>query len=230
MEGWFRFKGKSSEEYGILLASAPQRTRPTRRVKEITIPGRDGVLTEDEGTYEAYTISVECSTRGTERIEEIIEWLTGHGDLIFSTEPDRIYKASIYNKISFADMIYLYNSFLLQFKVQPFKYNAYPEGDLLELTAASTIVNHGTFYSRPTITVYGSGNITLTVNELEIMLNSVNGSITIDSEMMEVFKGTENQNNKYDAVDFPVLAIGENLISWTGNVEKVEIIPKWRWL
>lgn len=228
--GWFRFKGKDSKDYGILISSAPQRVRPARRVEEITIPGRSGTLTKDEGTHDAYMLQMECSTRGTDHIEEIVEWLTGRGELILSTEPDKIYVASIYNKISFSDMIYLYNSFLLQFKVQPYKYSAYPEGDLLELTAPTSIVNHGTVSSQPIITVYGSGDISLTVGNLEITLTDVEESITIDSEMQEVFKGTDSQNSKYGAVDFPALEIGENLISWAGNVEKVEIIPKWRWL
>ena len=124
----------------------------------------------------------------------------------------------------------MYNSFLLQFKVQPFKYNINPFADELTLTAQTIIRNGGTVYSEPIITVYGSGDITLTINEKDFPLYSVDGSITIDSEMMEVFKGTANQNSKYGGETFPRLEVGENAISWTGNVSRVEIQPKWRWL
>lgn len=113
MEGWFRFQGRDSRSYGILISAPPQRVRPKRRVEEITIPGRHGVLTQDEGTYEAYTLSMECSTRGSERLGEIVAWLDGAGELTLSTEPDKVYQASIYNKIAISDVIYLYNSFLL---------------------------------------------------------------------------------------------------------------------
>ena len=228
--GWFRFKETDSREYGILISSVPERVRPERRVKEIEIPGRSGNLTQDEETYDAYVISMECSTRGSDRMDEIITWLNGAGDLTLSTEPDKVYQASIYNKISISDQIYLYNSFLLQFKVQPFKYNINPFADELTLTAQTIIRNGGTVYSEPIITVYGSGDITLTINEKDFPLYSVDGSITIDSEMMEVFKGTANQNSKYGGETFPRFEVGENTISWTGNVTKIEIQPKWRWL
>lgn len=228
--GWFRFKETDSREYGILISSVPERVRPERRVKEIEIPGRSGNLTQDEETYDAYVISMECSTRGSGRLDEIVAWLNGAGDLTLSTEPDKVYQASIYNKISIADQIYLYNSFLLQFKVQPFKYNINPFADELTLTAPTIIRNGGTVYSEPIITVYGSGDITLTINGTDFHLYGVNESITIDSEMMEVFKGTANQNSKYGGETFPRLDVGENAISWTGNVSRVEIQPKWRWL
>ena len=228
--GWFRFKETDSREYGILISSVPERVRPERRVKEIEIPGRSGNLTQDEETYDAYVISMECSTRGSDRMDEIITWLNGAGDLTLSTEPDKVYQASIYNKISISDQIYLYNSFLLQFKVQPFKYNINPFADELTLTAQTIIRNGGTVYSEPIITVYGSGDITLSINGTDFPLYGVNESITIDSEMMEVFKGTANQNSKYGGETFPRFEVGENTISWTGNVTKIEIQPKWRWL
>lgn len=228
--GWFRFKGKDSRDFGILISSVPQQTRPERRVEHITIPGRHGDLTEDEETYEPYTISLECSTRGSDKLDEIVAWLNGAGELILFTEPDKVYRASIYNKISIADVIYLYNSFLLQFRVQPFKYSVNAFGDGLELTKATTVFNSGTVYSQPIITVYGSGDMELVINDTVFPLYGVEESITIDSEMMEVFKETKNQNSKYGGEDFPKLEVGENIVSWTGNVEKVVIEPRWRWL
>ena len=159
--GWFHFKGKDSRDFGILISAAPEKVRAERRVEQVTIPGRSGELTMDEGTYAPYVLSVECSTRGSENLDEILAWLDGAGELILCTEPDKVFRASIYNKISVSDMIYLYNSFLLQFRVQPFKYSVNAAGDALELTAPTTIRNSGTVYSEPLITVYGSGDITL---------------------------------------------------------------------
>ena len=184
----------------------------------------------DERTYAPYVISVECSTRGSENLDEILAWLDGAGDLILCTELDKVFRASIYNKISVADMIYLYNSFLLQFRVQPFKYSVNAAGDALELTAPTTIRNSGTVYSEPIITVFGSGDVTLTINGADFPLYGVQESITIDSEMMEVFKGNTNQNGKYGGAEFPRFAVGQNEIRWTGNVSKIKIQPRWRWL
>ncbi len=211
----------------------PDMVKPKRREDEVTIPGRNGVLTIDEGCYEGYTLSVECGKRGTEKLGDIVTWLDGSGDLILSTEPDKVYRARISNAISIADVIYLYNSFLVQFKVFPFKYSVNAirsHADDLTLTTPTSIKNKGTVYAEPTITVYGSGNITLTINGANYTLTGVDGYITVDSEMMEVYKGAINANNKYAAMDFPRFEVGRNTISWTGNVTKVEIEPKWRWL
>lgn len=228
--GWFHFKGKDSRDFGILISAAPEKVRAERRVEQVTIPGRSGELTMDEGTYAPYVLSVECSTRGSENLDEILAWLDGAGELILCTEPDKVFRASIYNKISVADMIYLYNSFLLQFRVQPFKYSVNAAGDALELTAPTTIRNSGTVYSEPLITVYGSGDITLNINGNPYPLRNVDGNITIDSEMMEVFKGSTNQNSKYGGAEFPRFEVGQNEIRWTGNVSKIKIQPRWRWL
>ncbi len=230
LEPYFIFKGKDSRDMDILISAMPDIVKPRRREEEVAIPGRNGVLTIDEGTYEGYTISVECGARGTEKLEEIAAWLDGSGDLFLSTEPDKIYKARISNAISIADVIYLYISFLVQFKVFPFKYSVNAFGDNFTLTRPCSIYNKGTVCSQPTMTIYGNGNIILTVNGTNYGLNGINGSVTIDSEMMEVYKDATNANDKYSALDFPRFEVGENSISWTGSVTKIEVEPKWRWL
>ena len=232
--GWFRFKNKDSRDFGILLSSVPQKTRPERRIEHITIPGRSGDLTQDEETYEPYTISLECSTRGSDRLDEIVEWLNGAGELVLFTEPDKAYKASIYNKISIADMIYLYNSFLLQFRVQPFKYSVNAFNDIIEIPAGipkTVIHNKGTVYSEPIITVYAKGSCMLSLNGTMMALKDIGGHITIDSEMMEVYQDGENANSKFTTTgDFPIFEVGENHLTIMGTVEKIVIEPKWRWL
>lgn len=88
--GWFHFKGKDSRDFGILISAAPEKVRAERRVEQVTIPGRNGDLTVDEGTYAPYVISVECSTRGNENLDEILAWLNRvQGGLIHSA-PSRI--------------------------------------------------------------------------------------------------------------------------------------------
>ena len=233
MDGYFIFKGINSKDMGVLISAMPDMVKPQRRESEIVIPGRNGNLTVDDGAYESYTLTIECSTRGTEKLSQIAAWLDGGGDLILSTEPDKIYKARIGNAIAISDVIYLYNSFLVQFKVFPFKYSVNAirsHADDLILTAPTSIKNKGTVYAEPTITVYGTGDITLIINGVDYGLTGVDGSITIDSEMMEVYKGATNANNKFSTMDFPRFEVGSNTISWTGNVTKVEIEPKWRWL
>lgn len=229
-EAWFKFKGIDSRQMGVIVTKMPATVRPKRRVESIEIAGRNGSLHTDEGAFDSYDRTMECALKKRERLDEVAAWLVGSGEMIFSTEPDKVYQVMISNQVSISQMMRMFQKFMVTMDTQPFKYSVNAFNDALELTAPTKIKSRGTIYSEPIITVYGSGDITLTINETEFPLYSVDGSITIDSEMMEVFKGNANQNSKYGAVEFPWLEVGENEISWTGDVEKVEIKPRWRWL
>ena len=173
---------------------------------------------------------MECALIKRAKLDEVTAWLVGSGEMTFSTEPDKVYRVMIANKISIAQMMRVFQKFQVILDTQPFKYSVNAAGDALELTAPTTIRNSGTVYSEPLITVYGSGDITLTINGADFPLYGVQESITIDSEMMEVFKGNTNQNGKYGGAEFPRFEVGKNEIRWTGNVSKIKIQPRWRWL
>ena len=229
-EAWFTFKGIDSREMGVIVTAMPETVRAERRIESITVAGRNGSLHTDEGVYESYDRTMECALIKRAKLDEITAWLVGSGGMTFSTELDKVYRVTIANKISIAQMMRVFQKFQVVMDTQPFKYSVNAAGDVLELTAPTTIRNSGTVYSEPIITVYGSGDITLTVNGADFPLYGVQESITIDSEMMEVFKGNTNQNGKYGGADFPRFEVGKNEISWTGNVSKIKIQPRWRWL
>ena len=229
-EAWFTFKGIDSREMGVIVTAMPETVRAERRIESITVAGRNGSLHTDEGVYESYDRTMECALIKRAKLDEITAWLVGSGGMTFSTEPDKVYRVTIANKISIAQMMRVFQKFQVILDTQPFKYSVNAAGDVLELTAPTTIRNSGTVYSEPLITVYGSGDITLSINGNSYPLRNVQESITIDSEMMEVFKRNANQNGKYGGVEFPRFEVGKNEISWTGNVSKIKIQPRWRWL
>lgn len=51
----------------------------------------------------------------------------------------------------------------------------------------------------------------------------------IDSEEQEAYKDTILKNRLMQGV-FPKLQIGSNTITWTGDLTKIEIEPRSRWL
>ena len=229
-EAWFTFKGIDSREMGVIVTAMPETVRAERRIESITVAGRNGSLHTDEGVYESYDRTMECALIKRARLDEITAWLVGSGEMTFSTEPDKVYRVTIANKISIAQMMRVFQKFQVVMDTQPFKYSVNAAGDALELTAPTTIRNSGTVYSEPLITIYGNGDITLNINGADFPLYGVQESITIDSEMMEVFKGSTNQNGKYGGAEFPRFEVGKNEIRWTGNVSKIKIQPRWRWL
>ena len=83
---------------GLLISKLPPISKPKLRVQETTIDGVDGSIIEELG-YETYDKSISIGlTRGFD-IDEIIKYFTGEGDVVFSNEPNKYYKAKIIEKI-----------------------------------------------------------------------------------------------------------------------------------
>lgn len=82
-------------------------------------------------------------------------------------------------------------------------------------------------YSNAIYEIYGSGNVTLYINNRAHGFKNIDGYIEVDSENMNAYKGDTLQNNKMLVGAFPKLAAGDNNISWAGNVTKIEIVPRW---
>ena len=83
------------------------------------------------------------------------------------------------------------------------------------------------FPALPLIEVTGSGDITLTVGDVDVEITGLENKITLDSETQNAYNGTTNLNGIINAPDFPVLREGVNNISWTGTVTSVQITPRW---
>lgn len=227
IEKYCIFKGVNSLELGLYMEFLPERVSPKRRDENIVISGRHGSLTATDDTFESYILQAEFILKDLDKIDKICSHFKGEGDLIFSSNLDKKFKARVNNQIEFSRIIKDLKRLAVEFEVQPFMYEAIPS--LLTLTEPTTILNAGTFGSEPIITVYGQGDITLTINNLNMILNGINEKITINSEILNAYNDTLSLNNKMSG-DFPIFSVGENIISWTGSVTKLEITPNWRWL
>jgi predicted phage tail component-like protein len=98
------------------------------------------------------------------------------------------------------------------------------------------ITNRGNIISRPKITIYGSGYVDLFINlftdpNLMLTLNINDNYIVIDSEKLNAYNenGLKNRQVKGDLSKF-YLNVGENSITWTGNVDSINIENFSRWL
>lgn len=223
METGFVWKGIHSNEKGLKIISLPNITTPEKREEKIIIPGRDGYLTQSDGSYEGEVKPVEFDYFD-DRFDDIKQWLTGSGEVIFSNEPDRYYKARIINKLDLARVLEKFHSGIIQFDCQPF---GYLQDELIEITNSTTIYNQANVNSQPYIKIYGNGYATLKINNEIIKFTNISDYIELDSEMMECYKSNVPLNHLMIG-NFPIFRVGENNISWTGNISKIEIIPRWR--
>lgn len=231
-EPYFIFKGINSKKMRLQISTLPEIIKPKRRITSIVIAGRNGDLIEDSGTYEGYTLNIACGIEHITQteLEKLWEWLDGAGDLILSTEPTRVYKARVDNNINLSDMYWVFQNFLLQFDVEPFKYSVNKSNDFVTLTKSGTLHNKGTYYAEPILKVYGSGTVSIQINGVSYSCKNVTDYVTIDSTLQMVYKNNTNKNTDYIANDFPKFKKGENNITFLSNVTKIEIEPNWRWL
>ena len=228
------FNSKNASEFGLKIVYRPSIPSPEENITEYTVPGRNGSLTHKDGTYKDIVYPVEYNIIDFNniygKIRAIKGWLLGKiidKKLIFSDDPEVFYKVKTVFATDVERRIKVSGEFTATYTMEPFAYERNVE-DII-LTAPGNVINTGTIYSEPIITVEGTGNITLTINNKNIILTGIQTGIVIDSVMKNAYLGSTNLNSKMNG-KFPVLEIGENEISWIGNITKLTVSPNWRYL
>ncbi len=225
----FIWKGINSKTKGIVVKKLPSHTKPTERIEKITIPGRSGFLIQSDGSYECDPITIECGLKKDVDLYQVANWLRGSGSLILSDDETKYYDATIISSIPFEQIFKYWRNFIIQFDVQPFVKSVTKVVETLTALENEIIVD-GTYDAIPIITVNGSGNYTITINNKTFTLNGVNTQIKVDSEMMNCTEtnGTVNANSKMSG-DFPILKSGVNNIDIVGTFTNVVIEYYDRW-
>ena len=232
----FNFAGKNSyDDYGILIPQRPVIPSPKRRVSTINIPGRDSNLKFDEKTYDDITLNVECSVKDkqnlADKIDDIKAWLfeAGESDLIFSFQEDKKYIAQVVNAIDFKQVYKYFSEFPIIFNCRPFKY-AVGNTAVIINQSKTIVTNPGTIESEPVISIYGSGDIVLKINGQQISLKGISEKVIVNSVIQDCYDDAGNNLNGKMSGEFLKMKPSENIIEWSGNVTKVELLPNWRWL
>ena len=112
---------------------------------------------------------------------------------------------------------------LLSFNCKPYRKKA---SDKITITQKNTVVTNEFMDSEPHIKIFGSGDVDLKIGSQTIKLTNIENYIEIDSELMNCYKDNVNQNNRMSG-EFPILKSGDNSVTWSGNVTKIEIEPRW---
>lgn len=234
MRNYIILNGKNSVNIqGLLIQKLPPISKPKIRTQIEEIDGRDGDIITPLG-YSAYDKKLSIGLYGDFDIDEIIEFFNTSGIVIFSNEPDKFYYYEIVSQIDFERLI-RFRTAEVTMHIQPFKYSATDNDKVFNITNETSIQirNAGNIYSKPTITIYGSGNVGIYLNEVQLFQIQLGdlGSITIDTTKMEAYNGSDLLNRlvagNYDNFK---LNVGKNIISFTGSVTKIEIQNYSRWV
>ncbi len=223
------FNDIDSRNMGVTnVLSMPLPSRAEQGTNIIEIPGRPEPLMEVKKTFSTISYSVEMELAVGIDVRSIFSWLSGKGKLIFSDEPDKYYNAISCAPVSTNRINSCYRSITVKFTCLPFAYAV--DNDAIELTEPEEIITvGGGYYCRPVYKLYGTGNITLTVNNdtaHEFTAYDVDEYVTVDAALMIVHKDGMHVEN---SGRLPFLAVGDNLIKISGAT-KLEIVKNERWL
>ena len=109
----------------------------------------------------------------------------------------------------------------------PFKYVT--DNQQITLASGDTISNPYTRYSKPLFEITGTGNITLTVNDVAFTISGLteNQTVYVDSTRHITYSGSTLLTGKTNG-QYPLLNIGSNTVSWTGTISSVKYNGNWR--
>ncbi|MGL5084264.1 MAG: hypothetical protein ACRC68_00855 [Clostridium sp.] len=145
--------------------------------------------------------------------------------LVYSSEPDLMYYIKQVKSDDIAVALRSIGRFNTEFTVAPGAY--LKEGKNKIVVTQNTTIENKYDESEPVITIFGQGNIDLVIAQQVIKLKNIDGSITLDTTILEAYKGSELANSKVNG-EFPLLPPGVFSVTWSGNVSRIEIVPNWR--
>lgn len=230
--------GTSSKSInGLLIQSLPPISKPKMRTSIETVDGRDGDIVTALG-FSAYDKQFKIGLYGDYNIDDVISFFNNSGTVIFSNESDKYYNFAIYEQIDF-DKLIRFKTATVSMHVQPFKYSA----DEAEITytyndvqsASISVRNSGNIYSKPTLTVTGSGIINVSLGDTQILrldLDNSGETIIINVTDMNAYDENGNYLNRLVTGDYDnlILAVGLNTLNITGAVTEVKIDNYSRWI
>lgn len=230
------YNGISSIDFHIQVEHPPNYDTPARDYEIIHVPGRNGNVIIDKKSYQnvtrTYPISIGDPDRNfADLANTVSEWLhsaSGYARLEDSYEPNYYRMASYVEESSIENILFHAGRASIQFTCKPQRYLKSGERPIGVINKSGVLKNPTRFDALPIIQVTGSGAATIKIGIYEIQISNIGGSITINSEIQDAYSDAINRNSSvYLPNGFPKLTKGDNRITATGSITKLEIIPGW---
>lgn len=224
---------------GLRIESKNVFSAPKYDVDFLEIPGRDGDLIAGNGRFPnvqvTYSVFLPAKTISelSRKITAVKAWLysgLNSYHTLSDTYDTAFFRHAVYTgKLDIEDEMNRIGIFTVSFSCQPFRYAVDGQTEMA-MPSGGIINNPYPFVSKPMLTFTGSGKGTLTIKSEDSnttwSFTDVDG-LTIDSEQMLCYSGTESRNDTVSGDGFPLLYPGENAISYSGGITAVTVIPRW---
>lgn len=232
MRNYFIFDEEDSRNYGVYISGQAVFDAPARRGEQIQIPGRNGNLHLDDGSFDDLELTypafiVREFDNNIQRLRNMLLSKKGFCKLYDSYHDDEYRLARYASGMEVSPTAALKEGrFEITFDCHPQRFLR--AGDTTQtFTAAGSITNPTLFASKPLIRVYGTG--TVGIGSYSIKINTANVYTDFDCDIQDAYKGTVSCNSyiELSGNKFPVLEPGANGITLGTGITRVEITPRW---
>lgn len=228
----FYLDGINAESVGIHLQRPIAFSQAVPVAKSYNVPGRNGNLIVETGSYENRTGKADCFCL-QENVERAISaagrFLTGkkgYRRLETSDDPYHFWMARVTNSPEIEQRMRTLAPFQVSFDCKPQRFVKSGENAIV-FQQSGTIFNQYGQIALPFITLYGQGAGRLVIGDCIVDINVLDGTLYLDSDAQNAYNNSGNQNMNINAPVFPVLDDGEIQIAFSGGIERIEIIPGW---
>lgn len=210
-------------DMGIIIEKTPEITKSRRRITQYTVPGRNGFLSIDEGTYEPFSLVLECHYCDDNVDKDAINsWLDGYGTLTLDGE--REYTGIVDSAISY-EKVQMFKKFKVQFSLNPIAKKIEATELEVDLSEQSTSVDIVTEVdTHPIITLNATGNVSVKIGDTTFGIVDADGEYVLDCENKEITHNNINASASMSG-NFPTLKKGTNdvFINGEGTIESMTI-------
>ena len=228
----FYLDGIDARSVGIQLQAPIEFSEAVPVVEAQTIPGRNGDLIWETGSYENRSGSASCFClqkdveKAISSAGRFLMGKKGYRRLETSDDPDHYWMARVENSPQIAMRLRTLAPFDIGFDCKPQRFVKDGEHPV-EFIGRGLFFNQYGQKALPFITLYGQGAGWVTIGDCVVDVKSMDGVLFLDSETQNAYNSGGNQNKNINAPVFPVLDAGEIPVSFGGGVDRVEIIPRW---
>ena len=228
----FYLDGIDAQSAGIYLQKPIVFSEAVPNIESKTIPGRNGDLIFETGSYKNRSGSVSCFC-----LQEDVETAVssagrflmrkkGYRRLETSDDPNHYWMARVENSPQMEMRIRVLAPFDISFDCKPQRFLKSGENAVV-FTASGSLSNQYGQVALPLITLYGQGAGTLTIGSCVVEVIGLDEVLYLDSDTQNAYNNNGNQNMNINAPTFPTLPDGETQIAFSGGIERVEIVPRW---
>lgn len=229
----FYLDGIDARSVGIQLQSPIEFSEAVPVVEAQTIPGRNGDLIWETGSYENRSGSASCFClqkdveKAVSSAGRFLMGKKGYRRLETSDDPDHYWMARVENSPRIEQRLRALAPFDVGFDCKPQRFLKSGENSILITSSGFSLYNNYGQIALPFITLYGNGSGIFTIDDCVVEVKSIAGLLYLDSETQNAYNNFGNQNMNINAPIFPALVDGEIKIAFSGGIERVEIIPRW---